>query len=324
MEDSTNNIDHYLSLYSCYILIPIGVIGNVLSIIILSRKDFRKQSISTYLITISVLNILDLSQIPNQVQIVDYYSDINLSCKLTFGMILMLNMTQSWLAVVAIIDRFLEVVKPFKFGFKRIKKFQIYLLAFILVLIIIGCFPLYFRRTGIKNENKIMCKYDIENEYIWASYYALIDITLFVVVFPYSIIIISSVFIIKKILKLKVEDDFTDKDRLKEIDSAKTVIVLDLFLIITSLANFIYDIYFNSPDYFISDILYIISNSSKIFTFFILFFSSKLFKVIVIQSLKCIFCCCIKAKKNLKINERASQAPNQGTMSVEIFSIVPV
>ena len=57
MEDSTNNIDHYFSLYSCYILIPIGVIGNVLSIIILSRKDFRKQSISTYLISISILNI---------------------------------------------------------------------------------------------------------------------------------------------------------------------------------------------------------------------------------------------------------------------------
>jgi hypothetical protein len=324
MEDSTNNIDHYFSLYSCYILIPIGVIGNVLSIIILSRKDFRKQSISTYLISISILNILDLLQIPNQVQIVDYYSDLNVSCKLTFGMILMLNMTQSWLAVLSIIDRLLEVVKPFKFGFKRNKKFQIYLLASIIILIIIGCFPLYFRRIGTKNDDKIMCKYDIENEYIWASYYALIDITLFVVVIPYSIIIISSVLIIKKILKLKVADDFTGKDRLKEIDSAKTVIVLDLFLIITSLANFIYNIHFNSPDYFLSDILYIISNSSKIFTFFILFFSNKLFKLIVIQSLKFIFYCCIKAKKNLKINETTSQTSNQETLSVELFTIVPV
>ena len=325
MVDSVINIEDYFSLYFCYIFIPIGVIGNILSIIIFTGKDFTKQSVSTYLITICIINILYISQIPNKLNIVNYYTNLDVSCKLTFGVLLMLDLTQAWLAVLATVDRLLTVQKQFKFGFKRNKKFQIFIITLIITLILIGSFPLYYAKKSIINEYSAICSYDAENEYLWGKYYALINITLFIVLVPHSVMIIASVFIIKGILRSKHEDIFTDNERLKEIDSAKMIIALDAFLILTSLPNFISGTYLDFVQ-LIKDILYILHNFPTIFSFFIFYLFNKLFRSIVIQAFKYTLCC-LKIKSNLAIsteNNKASEAPYQVSNQNELFNVVPV
>ena len=302
-------------LLSCYITIPMGLIGNLLSIILFSTKQFLKQSVSVYLITICCLNIFDILQIPNKLQLFSYSNDLQLACKLSSGIIIYLNLMHTWLAVIATIDCQLTIIKPLKFGFKRIKKLQIGLISMVFVLVFIGSFPMFYIKTTYFtfDSNITICSYPLEFDYLWGKYYTLFTITLFTCVIPYSIMIVSIVYLIKALRKPKEQEVFADKERTQEIDSAKMIIAYDLLLMINSSPSFVYNTYFDFSNNLISETVLVIAEFLKIFSFIFFLATLRLLRSVIWQGLKNIFCFCV-TKESLRVTEKTnqvSQVPHQ-------------
>ncbi|CAH1788087.1 unnamed protein product [Owenia fusiformis] len=99
------------------ILLTLGTIGNALSLAVLCRKKFRKNTTSVYLITLAVVDILAiwLAVLPHWQQ--KKYVDLR---KTVFGctwmMFLRLSMTQlsAWILVLVTFERLVAVFSPLK------------------------------------------------------------------------------------------------------------------------------------------------------------------------------------------------------------------
>jgi hypothetical protein len=308
-------ISFSVALLSCYISIPIGLLSNLLSIGIFSTKQFLKQSVSIYLIFICCLNIFDIAQIPHQLQLFSYTSDISLVCKISLGIMIYLNLMQTWIAVIATIDCLLTIQKPLKFGFKKIKKLQVGFILMVSALILIESFPMFYIKDAyfITDSNQTICSYPLEIDYLWGKYYTLVNITLFTSVIPYSIMIVTSIYLIKALRKPKDQEVFVDKLRVQDINSAIMIIVYDLLLSVTSSPILFYNTYFDFSDNIIFEILLLIADFLKIFSFMFFTSSLALFRLTIFQAFKNVFC--FKKKKILKITLTINQAASSGDLS---------
>ena len=93
------------------VIIGIGLIGNLLSIIIFSRKAFRSNSISTYCIALSIVQCMSLTQLIVAIHSLAY--KINLSdqsdslCKFFNSIPAFLSGMQPWIMVAFALDKLL-------------------------------------------------------------------------------------------------------------------------------------------------------------------------------------------------------------------------
>ena len=270
------DFQYYFSITVCCISIPIGLFGNFMSILIFSGKSFSKQSGATYFIFDSILNIIILIQLPNQLMLT-YWSNSDLACQISFGLMLITSETASWVTVLGSIDRLLAVVAPYKFGFKKNKKLQISLIAVMIFLIIIGNIPFPFMIKAFElPNNKTICYASYGEDVIWGYYYGLVVITLFKIVLPYFLMIISSVIIVKTIWKSK-ENIFNKRHHKKEKELTKSLVALDTFFIISSLP-LLCNYYFNQTDLVLYCILYALTNLYHVFLFLLFIFVNKLYR----------------------------------------------
>ena len=94
-------------------IIAIGIIGNVLSIIIFSRKTFRSNSISTYCISLAIFDISSLTQLVTDVYTLMYGKFLpdqsNEFCKFYFYSLVLLSSIQAWIMVAFSIDKLLSM-----------------------------------------------------------------------------------------------------------------------------------------------------------------------------------------------------------------------
>ena len=275
-------IKYNFSIISSAVFVPIGVIGNIISIVIFGHSQFRKQPIATYLIIVSIINITVIIQIPNQL-LNNYWtgiSDWNILCKLTIAIFIITRKAETWTVSLCSVDRMVTVMAPMKFQFKDTKTFQIVSVILICLINVAADFPIYFstKSYAIPN-NETLCFFPLEPDYFWFTQYSQISLTIFGSGLPFLIMITSSVLIVWTLLKSKVKLSRSKRFQ-KELNLTRSLVLMDAFFILTALPMVI-DVYINLiSDLFVYEILYMLSNFYNIFLFLLFFSFNKLYRAI--------------------------------------------
>ena len=278
MED----IKYRFSVISCAVFIPIGFIGNIISIVIFGHSQFRKQPIATYLIIVSIINIISLFQLPNQLML-RYWTGItdwNSACKISTGIFMITKQANNWILSLSSVDRMVTVIAPMKFQFKDTKTFQIVCVILVCAINAVADFPIiYSIKNYVLSYNVSMCSLPLEPNYFWFTQYAQINLTIFGSGMPFVIMITSSVLIVWTLLKSKSKFS-RDKSFQKEFNLTVSLVLMDAFFIITALPMNIYA-HISFPDPFVYQILYLLSNFHNIFLFVLFTICNKLYKAIL-------------------------------------------
>ena len=95
------------------IIIGIGFIGNIISIIVFSRKTFRNNSISTYCISLAIFESLSLTEMIIDVFNVMYkinpIDQNDISCKVIVYIMSILSQIQACILVAFSVDKLLSM-----------------------------------------------------------------------------------------------------------------------------------------------------------------------------------------------------------------------
>jgi hypothetical protein len=283
-----NIIRFYFSLICCCVLIPTGLFGNIISFIIFNNKKFNKQSGILYFKIDSILNIIILFQLPNQLML-SYWTNTDIGCKISFGLMLITNQIQAWITAFCSLDRLLGVIASRKFGFIKDRNFQYGLIISTSLLIMIADFPFAtIMKAVVLENNSTICYPPIDPEVVWSFYYALANIIVFKTVIPFAIMISSSIIIVKTILKSK-KNLFAKSFNKREKELAKSLVVLDFFFIVFSLP-LIFDFLLNSQSLILYGILYSLTNAYNVFLFLLFYITNKIYRSIFKKYMKNLSC----------------------------------
>ena len=113
-------IAHYIWLIGSPIVIAIGIIGNTLSILILSRKRMRKHTSAFYFTVLAVTDLLVLTVglLRNFLVALMGYDPIRTysqaSCKIHTFLVYFLGQFSAWVLLSVTVERFISVWFPFK------------------------------------------------------------------------------------------------------------------------------------------------------------------------------------------------------------------
>jgi hypothetical protein len=93
------------------VFVGIGIIGNVISIIVFLRKTFRNNSISTYCISLSIVESLAIFQFISNIGSLAYNANLadqsDSLCKLVYFSGLILSSNIPWITVAFSVDKLL-------------------------------------------------------------------------------------------------------------------------------------------------------------------------------------------------------------------------
>ena len=92
-----NTFLYYFLFGCCIVFFLIGVFGNIISKLIFKKKEFKTQPTTTYLIALSVLNVIGVVYLPFMA-IPKLWTDIydeTISCQILYGFLLILSENQS-------------------------------------------------------------------------------------------------------------------------------------------------------------------------------------------------------------------------------------
>jgi hypothetical protein len=122
-------------------MIGVGLVGNLLSFIVFSRKAFQNNSISTYCRALAISDSYILYQFVFDITFTFFNTNMSTKsqflCKLHFFIEIGLSTISIWILVVFSIDKMIHVLgKAQKFSFIKKKKFQ---LALVLSVAILSC-----------------------------------------------------------------------------------------------------------------------------------------------------------------------------------------
>ena len=97
------------------VVIGLGIVGNIISFIIFSRKAFKNNSISTYFRAISVIESLTIVQLILNMEIlfgnIDFTSKSDAVCKLIYYIWPLYDSAYAWILMVFSIDKMLNMSK---------------------------------------------------------------------------------------------------------------------------------------------------------------------------------------------------------------------
>lgn len=117
------------------IVISLGLIGNVISFLVFSRKKFKKNSISTYCRALAIFDSLILFELIQNVGQLFSFSIINqneIICKLFFYILALFSSIPAWILVAFSIDKMLNM-RPKRIVILRKKRFQFSVVSVIVV-----------------------------------------------------------------------------------------------------------------------------------------------------------------------------------------------
>lgn len=119
--------------------ISVGLVGNILSFFVFSRKSFRRNSINVYFralaISDSIIIIVQLvGDIARLTANIDLYSPINELCKLTYYIYTIISPISGWILATFAIDKAISVVCINRFRFIQKRSFQLAIIALIVLI----------------------------------------------------------------------------------------------------------------------------------------------------------------------------------------------
>ena len=114
----------------------IGLAGNILSFVVYSRPCFKDTPTAFYLRVMAVTDILTLIDWPEMFQFnfgIDLKSFSSVTCKITIYFTYSIPAMSTWLLCTTSLDRMLNISFKNKFSFLTKRKFQMFLVIFIIV-----------------------------------------------------------------------------------------------------------------------------------------------------------------------------------------------
>ena len=261
------------------IYIIVGLFGNIVSIIIFRSKQFKKHSTSFYVIIICVINIITLFVFPYG--LMPTLFDINqINCQLYLFIVSFISQIQPWPLVFCSLDRLTTVLTPHKLHFKTKITFQTVTMILMVIIVIALMFPsTYFYTTEKNNLNQTVCSFPTSSNSAWIRNYFKFEHNLVRIVIPFTIMIASSIVIVWKMKKKKLNIPTQNHENKNEIQLAKAMIAMDIFFIIfripMMLNLFLNDIQIYS---FVFGILMSIGVLNNVFLFVIFYLFNKIYR----------------------------------------------
>ena len=265
--------------------IAIGLIGNLLSIIVFSRKTFRNNSISTYCIALSIVECLTLVQFINDISYLKYkvylMNQSEVFCKIVYTNSISTSSIQPWIIVVFSVDKLLsmrtrsiDILKKKWFQWSLVAAIFLFHIAFYIyvpILLKLGeIFPGYF-----------ICDLSTMGFF---NIYMIINM-LDSIAIPFIIMLVSSILTIRKLFKSRISIERSGKlgteRRSRDHKYAISSIIFNAMFIVLKLptsiifTSFAFSSYYNMYLYSISVLLFHLNLS---LSFFIHFMTNSLFR----------------------------------------------
>ena len=294
------------------LIVAIGIIGNILSLCVLSRKKFRNLSVSVYLRGLAVADVSSLLISHSFLNLLEkttgnYMRDFQgWACKIFIWLHLSLPWISSWLVVCISVERVIVVYTPHKA--KRLcTTTKAYMVTTSLYLfILLGNVHSFF-------------KYDIHVGYcspVEEIYYvALVGVAIALTsIAPFLVIVVCNLVIVCTLIKMsKVQKALShDKSSSQNSKNLTVMLVLNciLFLILTSPYNIVLMVYFFSDkakfDLNFINVTYELAFSNHAINFFLYVICGSLFRKELLYMLKC-------AEKELASSERSVSSTQNKT-----------
>ena len=266
-------------------VVAIGIIGNVMSIIVFSRKTFRNNSISTYCIALAMVEFFTLVQLITDVYYLAYKkylpNESDTFCKLLFSIGTYLGSIQPWILVAFSVDKLLSM-RTRSIDLLKKKWFQWSIVAAIVLLhlAIYISIPIFIRIREIY-PGYFNCDYSSISFYNINMIINIPD----VFTIPIIIMMVSSILTIRKLFKSRNSVEkigkLTKERKSRDHKYAITSMIFNAMFIVFKVPSIIfftlfafysyYDVYF----YTISLFLHYLNMS---LSFFVHFMTNSLFR----------------------------------------------
>ena len=279
-----NNIQTILNLSLSTTFTMIGILGNTIVLIILSRPEFRKESTFRYLI-VSTLGSTVKVFFTWPLGFPDFFmiTQIDLVCKIVSYTSFIAGRWMPWVNSLSAIDRYLAVRFPHKLKWRTQAKCQAIAVIAVFVLLLLLDLPFFFYVE--KPLNQTGCVVDQENGMFIGAWNILITI-----VIPVTTMIIFTYLTTRRLIKRKRH--FNKRDFTMEKRYFKVLLWLNIYLIIcylpfsiiAAITTILKIEFFGTVAY---NITAIFTNSYASLDFFVYLSSNKLFREYVFRSVGC-------------------------------------
>jgi len=224
-------IDTVCSIY----LISFGLISNIISFIIYKRKVFSKQSIGTYLSWLSILNLIAVLTLFQNLFVKFEWTKTLIYCKFYVYLHYINIQYCSWILVINSFDHLLSVTMAFKYKIKllREKCYQIIILLIVLLILFLINIPLLFNSYF----NESTCECDLYQKYNYLI--AILDMLVCTLI-PFLLMTISTSIITIRLFKWKhdthsIRTQNDSRRNMRKTQFARTVIGINLLFLICNL-----------------------------------------------------------------------------------------
>ena len=223
--------EFYIIIGICLVFFAIGCFGNIISIVIFHKKEFKSLPTTTYIIASNVVNIITVVYLPFII-LPQLWTDLypeTISCQLFGFILILLVQIQSWIYTLCSLDRCITTLVPYKYIFKNNLKFQLAIISLILLTLSVLAVPVIYQFREQKFMNNSFC--EIEN--FWTFIYFKYEFSLLRTVLPFAVTIIASILTIYKLIISKLKLGVGDWNHIKrEYHFARSLIIMDLLFVV--------------------------------------------------------------------------------------------
>ncbi|XP_060588418.1 C-C chemokine receptor type 1-like [Ruditapes philippinarum] len=187
------------------ILFCFGIIGNILTVIVIKRLGFRKQPTLTFLLCLAISDIFVLCiGLPRYWILYVFQFDLrtasNANCKLYYFFIYMTMQLSSWILVGVTVERLIKVYFPMKY--RRLFSYKTIIIAlFVTLFILILVNGHFFFTNGINDYTEGECgSLNPDIQYFDDNVFTFIDFSILSAV-PFFIMCVCNILLIKVLKK---------------------------------------------------------------------------------------------------------------------------
>ena len=243
--------------YSIVTLIPIGIVGNIISLFIFTRPSFNQKTNTGLLYTLfCAINLITLVYVAS-FKNVNSFTEFNIELPLSVQELLeyILFQSLSWVQVIISVDRFIAVLYPVKGVRFMSKRWVLYSIILGLFIVIIGVNSPFFVRITVTEKDEYNRTVTHVNFMTYKFYTINYYIRNFMRIYiPYLIIVIVDIMVIIRLKKSRTK--FNQRQNRQVSNTAnrssrftRNTILIDLIYLIfnipsTSYTNYII-IYFS-------------------------------------------------------------------------------
>ena len=219
-----------------------GIIGNIISFIVFSRKTFRNNSISTYLKALAVADCLTLIQIFQDIYVLAYatafVNESDFTCKIFYYLWMEYTSLPGWILVAFSIDKMLNMRTSTPKILKS-KLFQWSVVAGIVVFHILIYSELLVSLKIVLARGVYMCNLNFL-DYFSIFTYAQLSISCLI---PFAIMLITTILTIRSLSKSRLSLERIGKEdkkrKSRDIKYAASSVAFNVFFVVCKVPLFV-------------------------------------------------------------------------------------